>query len=173
MRARGWLGGQSAAGALAILTGLIALAAPPQRSFAATPDDFFFGTWTLQRERTHYAEGSPPESMTIVMEDTAQGLRYRSSTLYAGGRTGTSNYTASFDGTPTLVVGSSGFLAPVSLHRVNEATIDATYTAGLKKIAWSRWSVNVDGTELVVVTTYLDKDGENRQNIAVFRRTAG
>jgi len=153
---------------IAVLT--ITLAVLPQRSWGGTSPDSFFGSWTLERERSHYAEERPPERMTIIMEEAAQGLHYRSSTQYADGRTGTSNYTASFDGRPALVVGAAGFLAPVSLRRVDGATIEANYTAGLKKIAWSRWFVNVAGTELVVTTTYLGKNGENHQNVAVFRR---
>jgi hypothetical protein len=147
---------------------LIALASLPLESRSATPSDPFIGTWNLERERSHYAE-TPPEQMTVVMDAAPQGLHYRSNTRYLDGRTGTSDYTASFDGLPVLVVGSAGFLAPVSLHRMDGATIEATYTAGLKKIAWSRWSVNADGTELVVTTIYLGKDGDNRQNVAVFR----
>jgi hypothetical protein len=150
------------------LVGIIALASLPLDSGSATPPDAFLGTWNLERERSHYAE-TAPERMTVVMDAVPQGLHYRSTTQYAGGRTGTSDYTASFDGTPALVVGATGFLAPISLRRIDEANIEATYTSGLKKIAWSRWSVNADGTELVVTTAYLVKDGDNRQNVAVFR----
>jgi len=169
MRAQRWPGSPLAPAALAVFASIIGFAVQPP-SARATPPDPFFGTWNLERERSHYAKEAPPARMTIVMEDAAQGLHYQSSTRYAGGRAGTSDYTASFNGTPALVVGVTGFLAPVSLRRVDAATIEATYTVGLKKIAWSRWSLNADGTELMVTTTYLGKDGENRQNVAAFRR---
>jgi hypothetical protein len=170
MRAPRWPGSPLAPAALVVLAGIIGFAVQPPHAHGATSPDPFFGTWSLERERSHYAKEMPPEQMTIVMEDAAYGLHYQSSTQYAGGRAGTSDYTASFNGTPALVVGVTGFLAPVSLRRVDGATIEATYTVGLKKIAWSRWSLNADGTELVVTTTYLGKDGESCQNVAAFRR---
>jgi hypothetical protein len=67
-----------------------------------------------------------------------------------------------------LVVGTTGFLAPITLARVDETTIDAVYRMGLKKVAWSHWSLNAEKTELRVTTTSLTKQGEEVHNLAVF-----
>src|ERR1700760_2103271 len=119
--------------AMTALAGVVALTLIAPRSPGAEGSDPFFGTWVLDRGHSHYAKEPPPEQMTIVIEPAPRGLSYRSVTRYVDGRTGTSLYSTTFDGTPALVVGTAGFLSPVSLHRVDGSTIEATYTSGLKK----------------------------------------
>ncbi len=133
--------------------------------------DAFFGTWTLDGARSHYGRGAPPEQMNLVIESDPEGLAYRSDTYLAGGRMTSSHFVARLDATPALVVGTAGFLAPVALTVVADGGIDAVYTSGLKKVAWSHWSVKNDGNELVIVTTYLTPQGEPVANIAAFRRS--
>jgi hypothetical protein len=133
----------------------------------------FAGSWTLEPGRSHFVAPGVPEQMLIRMEKQAQGLHYQSRTRYPDGRGSRCEFTANFDGTPALVVGRAGLLAPVSLHLLNERMIEANYTLGLRPIAWSRWALNSSATELTVTTSYLDADGEKRENIAVFIRSSG
>ena len=108
--------------------------------------------------------------MTVTIEKVPAGLHYRSRTDYPQGGAATSEFTAALNGVPALVLGSNGFLAPVSLQSGDAATIEATYTLGLKPVAWSRWSLSADGSRLTIQTSYL-KSGDKRMNVARFRRT--
>ncbi len=157
---------------LALVTtfGVASLALGGTATDGSAASDPFYGTWTLDRAHSRYARESPPERMTIVIEPEPNGLAYRSETEYPGGRKLALHYVAHFDGVPALVVGTTGFLAPISLARVDAATIDAVYRVGFKKVASSHWSLNAERSELQVTTTSLSQQGEEIQNVAVFRR---
>jgi len=58
------------------------------------------------------------------------------------------------------------------LALIDDGIIDAVYTSGIKRVAWSRWSINPEGTELLVTTTYLNGQGEENRNVVLFRRVA-
>lgn len=116
-----------------IVTALIATLGTAQLSHAVTSADPFCGSWTLNPDHSQYAREPPPERMTIVIDPAPEGLSYRSETHYSDGRTLTLHYVARFDGVPALVVGTNGFLAPISLSRPDDTTIDAVYRVGLKK----------------------------------------
>jgi hypothetical protein len=150
--------------ALAVLT-------MPAKSQAVWTPDSFFGNWALDGAESHYAQASPPTQMTLVIEPAQEGLAYRSETHYVGGRIASSQFIARLDETPALVVGTTGFLAPVSLAPSSDGGIDAVYKSGIKKVAWSHWSVSAAGSELVITTTYLNVQGEEKRNVALFRRT--
>lgn len=155
--------------AAAVLGALLGLAAIPAMS-DGTSAEAFFGTWALVADRSHYARESPPEQMTLTIEPAPYGLAYRSETRYAGGRKASSQFEARFDQTPVLVVGDSGFLAPVALGLAGDGGIDAIYTSGIKKVAWSHWSIKPDGSELLITTVYVSAKGEELQNVTAFHR---
>jgi hypothetical protein len=155
-----------------LLAAIIALKAIAPNSSAAANPEPFWGTWTLDRERSRYELEPPPERMTIVLEPQPDGLSYRSESRYPDGRTLALHYVARFDGIPAMVVGTAGLLAPVSLSRAGDAAIDAVYSMGLKKIAWSHWSVNAEGSELEITTTSVTQHGEEIRNVAIFQREA-
>jgi hypothetical protein len=158
--------------AAGVLAGVLTLVGIPQLSLGSTGPDPFFGTWLLDDTQSHYAQGSMPERMTVVIESAPNGLAYRSEAQYMGGQMNSTHYVARLDKTPALVVGTNGYLAPISLTLIDDGIIDAVYTSGIKRVAWSRWSINPEGTELLVTTTYLNGQGEENRNVVLFRRVA-
>ena len=158
--------------AAGVLAGVLTLVGIPQLSLGSTGPDPFFGTWLLDHTQSHYAQGSMPERMTVVIESAPNGLAYRSEAQYTGGQMNSTHYVARLDKTPALVVGTNGYLAPISLALIDDGIIDAVYTSGIKRVAWSRWSINPEGTELLVTTTYLNGQGEENRNVVLFRRVA-
>lgn len=157
--------------ALGLALAGLSMPAMPAQSQAVWKPDPFFGSWVLDGTESRYAQASPPDQMTLVIEPAQEGLAYRSESHYLGGRIAASQFVARLDDTPALVVGTTGFLAPVSLAPSSDGGIDAVYKSGIKKVAWSHWSVSAAGNELVITTTYLGTQGEEKRNIALFRRT--
>jgi hypothetical protein len=155
--------------AAAALGAVLAMIATPAMS-DTTSIETFFGTWGLVADHSHYERELPPEQMTLILEPAPYGLAYRSDTQYAGGRNASSQFVARFDRTPVLVVGASGFLAPVALSLNDDGGIDAVYTSGIRKVAWSHWSVKPDGSELLITTVYVSATGEELQNVTAFHR---
>jgi hypothetical protein len=140
----------------------------PRPALEAAEPDGFLGTWTVDRDASHYATDPVPETMSVAIEAVGSGVHYRSTAHWAGGRTRTADFTAHFDGVPVLVVGSWGLLAPVSLRRVDSHTIRAIYTVGLQESGWAEWTVDAAGSRLTMKSTYTGDGGERRTNIAVF-----
>jgi hypothetical protein len=157
------------AAAIGALLGIIAMPVLAEGLSA----DAFFGTWVLLADQSHYAREQLPERMTLIMEPAPYGLAYRSETHYVGGKSASSQFVARLDQTPVLVVGNSGFMAPVALGLNADGGIDAVYTSGIKKVAWSHWKLKCDGRELLITTVYLGAQGEEVQNVTAFRRVDG
>jgi hypothetical protein len=134
--------------------------------------DPFVGTWTLNLQKSKYPPGTLPKRMIIRMEAADDGIRYRSETIDAAGRTSTAEYIAGYDGKEAIVKGGLGLLLPVSLKRVDANTVDASYMRGFQVVAASRRVVSKDGRVMTVTTTSKDKDGNSVTNIGIYDRTA-
>lgn len=90
--------------------------------------------------------------MVIEMESVPSGIRYRSDTTYAQGRTAHSEYTAEYNGRQALVVGDHGLLLPVSLKRIDSRTVVASYMRGTEVVATSRRGISSDGLRMTITT---------------------
>ena len=126
-------------------------------SIAAT--DPFVGKWVLEACTSTYPAGGCPKSMTIEMETVGSGVRYRSDSAYADGRTAHAEYTAEYDGNQALVTGQHGLMLPVSLKKIDERTVVASYTKGLALVATSRRVMSEDGRHMTMTTTSKDASG--------------
>jgi hypothetical protein len=155
---------------LGVLLGIIAMPAISEGMSEGTPADAFFGTWALVADHSHYERESPPQQMILTIESAPYGLAYRSETHYGDGRKASSQFVARFDQTPVLVVGNAGFLAPVALSISSDGGIDAVYTSGIKKVAWSHWSIQGAGEDLLITTVYLGAQGQHMENVVAFHR---
>lgn len=141
-------------------------------SAASGATDPFLGTWMLNVQKSSYPPGKLPKRMIIQMEAAGDGVRYRSETTDAGGRTSTAEYVAGYDGKEAIVKGRVGLLLPVSLKRVDSNTVEASYLRGFQVVATSRRVVSKDGLVMTVTTTSKDKDGNSVSNIGIYDRTA-
>ena len=106
------------------------------------------------------------------MEAAGEGIRYRSETIDAHGRTSTAEYVAKYDSKEATVSGAVGLFLPVSLKRVDLNTVEASYMRGFQAVATSRRVVSKDGRVMTVTTTSKDKDGHSVTNIGIYDRTA-
>jgi len=141
---------------------------------AATPGcdhDPFTGTWQMNPQKSRYPGATCPKRMVIVMACAANGVRYRSETIYADGHASRSEYNASYDGKEAIVMGSGGLLLPVSLKRLDAYTVVATYKRGGQTIATSRRVVSKDGRKMTITTNSPDQSGKNVLSIGVYEKT--
>lgn len=147
---------------------LLVMASAGNAAMAA--DDPFIGKWQLDPAHSKYESGLVPQSMTITMEDTGQGIHYRSETTFSNGRHSTTEYTASYDETLTTVQQDGGLSAPVSLKRIDVNTVEATYERGFRTIATSTRVVSGDGQTMTVSTLETAKEGKTSTNVTVFHK---
>ena len=132
--------------------------------------DPFVGTWVLDRQKSYYGSDNLPEQMVIVMTAAAEGVHYHSESKYANGTTSVSDYTAAYDGHLSIVTGSAGIAAPVSVKRIDDDTVEVSYVRGLRVVATSRRVASEDGLVMTVTTVSRGKDGNSCTNVAVFER---
>ena len=137
---------------------------------AAASTDPFVGRWTMDVKNSKYPAGTLPKRMVIEIETAGEGIRYRSDTIYANGKTSHSQYTADYRGTPATVIGARSILLPVSLKRVNRHSVIATYRKGLDVMATSKRVVSADGKHMTIITTSRDQSGKTVTTIGFYRK---
>ena len=133
-------------------------------AFAAS--DPFVGTWVLDPQRSRYELAEVPREMVIVMSPAGEGIHYRSQTTLGDGRLVSSEYTAGYEGGLAIVIGTTGIMAPVSLRRVDDRTVDCSYMKGMRVVATSRRVISANGSTMTITTV----EGTTGMNVAVFNR---
>ena len=146
---------------------LAALAA----SLTAADHDPFTGTWRMNVHKSKYPPGTCPRSMIIRMEMVNNEVWYRSETSQADGRKTRASYRADYNGTVAIVAAANGLMTPVSLQRVDERTVLASYRRGLQVIATSRRVVSKNGRIMTITTVAAGRNG-TVTSIGVYDRVA-
>lgn len=135
---------------------------------AAGHTDPFAGAWKLNVEKSTYPPGACPKQMIIVMETAGEGVNYRSETLYENGSLARAQYTADYSGKEAMVTGNAGVLLPVSLKKIDDNTVIASYKRGFQVVATSRRTLSPDGHVMTITTTSADKTGKTVTSIGVY-----
>ncbi len=133
---------------------------------ALSAGDPFFGTWVMDPQRSRYESAQVPRRMVIVMSFADQGIHYHSETTLGDGRIVSSEYSADYAGGLAIVVGTAGIMAPISLRRIDDRTVDCSYMNGSRVVATSRRVVSTDGATMTITTV----DGMKGTNVAVFNK---
>ena len=137
---------------------------------AMATTDPFLGKWDLDVHRSKYPAGTCPKQMVIEMEAAGQGIRYRSETTYANGRSAQAQYTADYSGRQAIVIGAHGLLLPVSLKRTDSHTVVASYSRGFQVVATSRRVVSRNGRLMTITTTSEDRSGKKFIAVGVYQK---
>jgi hypothetical protein len=146
---------------------LAALAA----SLAAADHDPFAGTWQMNARKSKYPPGTCPRSMIIRMETVSNEVWYSSETWQADGKKTRASYVANYNGTEALVTSANGLMTPVSLKRVDDRTVLASYRRSLQVIATSRRVVSKNGRVMTITTVAMGRNGPVT-SIGVYERIA-
>ena len=139
-------------------------------SAARADEGSFTGTWNLDVHQSKYGEDDLPRDAQLRYEPVSDGVRYSSRTTFRDGAVLTAEYTADYEGHLAMVYGARGFLAPVSLKRIDAHTLQADYCRGLHTVASSRSVLSADGGTLTVTTTSMTREGHSNVHVGVYRR---
>ena len=137
---------------------------------ARAGEDSFIGTWSLDVQQSQYGKDDLPREAQLRFEPVTEGVRYSSRTTFRDGAVLTAAYTADYEGHLAMVYGARGFLAPVSLKRIDAHTLQADYCRGLHTVASSRSVLSADGGTLTVTTTSMSREGKPNVHVGVYRR---
>jgi hypothetical protein len=133
--------------------------------------DFFLGKWVLEPQASHYSGVSCPRQMTIEMTAETRGIHYQSHTESSSGDVSDVEYTAAYDGKPSIVSGTRGMLLPVSLER-NGSAVTATYRSAFQVMATSQRVLSADNNTMTITPVSRDSMGISVTNIGVYKRVA-
>jgi len=135
--------------------------------------DPFAGTWKLNVEKSTYSPGTCPKQMVIMIETAGEGVNYRSETVYENGTVARAQYTADYSGKEATVKGNAGLLLPVSLKKIDDKTVMASYKRGFQVIATSRRTLSTDGRVMTITTTSTDATGKSVTSIGLYDKVDG
>ena len=127
------------------------------------------GTWTLDVARSTFPGGSDPQSRTLTIENSGQGVKVSNLTVAADGRVSSSSYTEIYDGREYPVAGSENAITSSSLRIDANTGERITKTAG--KVTRTRQRrLSADGQTLTVTEQGTNGEGQPFRLTMVFRR---
>jgi len=138
---------------------------------AAATSDPFVGSWRLNIEKSAYAPGRCPKSMTIEMTASGNGVHYRSEVEYSNGRKLKAEYTAEYNGAEAIVIGERGLQTPVMLKRIDANAVEAQYIRASRVVATARRVLSHDGRVMTITTVSKDPAGRDVTSVGVYDRT--
>lgn len=127
------------------------------------------GTWKLNVEKSKYAAGQAPQSLTMKIEAAGEGEKVTTEGVNATGTPTKTEYTAKFDGTDAPLTGSQN-ADKVSLKRVDAQTIERTFKKGDKVAVTSTQVLSADGKTLTNTVKGTDAQGKPLDNVQVWEK---
>ena len=130
--------------------------------------DLFLGSWRLVPEVSLYEFGDPPRSGDYTLAAEGDVLHVSIAWVDAQGEPGHTEYGGPMDGSE-IPVDDEG--SPVlTLHRVDERTLDSAVRLAGKQVAGARRVASEDGALLAVVQTGRTPEGQPFRNFSLFKR---
>jgi hypothetical protein len=127
-------------------------------ALAVSAADPFVGTWVLNAEESRIRSG-----LRMTIERWGQAFRYSS---------GGVEFTALLDGAEYPLRGITS-KATVSLKRVDERTVERTYSRDGMPVTCATLTVSPDGRFLKVSIRRVDQDGQGPQWVNTYQKAAG
>jgi len=135
----------------------------------ATPllaSDPFAGTWTLNSAKTKYTAGTPPKSVTLVIEEQGANLQVTATGTADDGSPISVKYTIPIKGGTGTV--QAGDFDGISAKQVNAHVRENTYTKGGKEIRTRRMTVAKDGKTISSILKGTNPQGKPVVGVDVY-----
>ena len=133
----------------------------------ASAADPFIGTWKLNLDKSKYAAGAAPKSMTRTYAVAAGGIATTVTGVDADGSTISQAATLTYDGKDDAWTGSAAFDA-VSLKKVNGTTVKGVLKKDGKIVGHTTRTLSAKGTVLTLATAIKTAKGGTTHETAVY-----
>jgi len=134
---------------------------------AADATNSLIGTWKLNLEKSKYAAGAAPKSMTRIYAVSAGGTTMTETGVAADGSAVSQSATLTYDGKDDAWTGSSSMDA-VSLTKVNGTTVKGELKKGGKVVGHTTRTLSGKGTVLTLSTSFKTAKGGTTHEVAVY-----
>lgn len=128
--------------------------------FAASP---FEGTWKLNASKSKFGGKAGPKEYTAVITEKGDIADVSIKLTKADGSPVLVRYTVSMTGGPAKFVEGAREGLALNFKRVDERTLDGTYTMDGKQVGFSHLTVSTDGKSMRVDSTATDGQGNSDQ----------
>jgi hypothetical protein len=136
---------------------------------AANAPDPLIGTWKVNLEKSKYAAGNAPKSMTRTYTAAAGGTAMTITGVGPDGSAVTQSATLTYDGKDDAWTGSTTFDA-VSLKKVNGTTVKAELKKDGKVVGHSTRTITNKGKVLTISSALKTAKGGTTHDVAVYDR---
>jgi hypothetical protein len=128
--------------------------------FAASP---FGGTWKLNASKSKFGAKAGPKEYTAVITEKGDIADVSIKLTKANGSPILIRYTVSMTGGPARFVEGAQKGLALNFKRVDERTLDGTYTMDGRQVGFSHLTVSSDGKLMRVDSTTTDAQGNGDQ----------
>ena len=152
---------------LALVALAVCLVAPALMNAADT--SAFVGTWKINLEKSKYAPGTAPKSLTRTITADGDNVTYSFDGTAADGSALKYSFTVKYDGKDYEISGTGPFGSDhISLKLVNSHMTEGTLKKGDKLVSTVHTTVSHDGKTATVSGKGTDKDGKPIKQTQVF-----
>jgi hypothetical protein len=134
---------------------------------AAGSSDPFIGSWKLNLDKSKYAAGAAPKSMTRTYAVAAGGIATTVTGVDSDGSKISQSATLTYDGKDDAWTGSATFDA-VSLKKVNGTTVKAVLKKDGKVVGHTTRTLSAKGTVMTLATALKTAKGGTTHETAVY-----
>ena len=128
----------------------------------------FVGTWKLIPAKSTIND-NPRVSQILTLKAYGEGLQSRSELVYEDGRKVITEWSATFDGTPSPLQGDTHY-DTVTIKMIDERTLEITSRKGLSVGRSSRWVISPDGKTMTKIQKVVNARWESVDNVIVMEK---
>ncbi len=130
----------------------------------------FVGTWKLNVEKSKYAAGKAPKSLTRTVTADGDALTYKFDGVGADGTAFSFGFTSKLDGKESEVTGTGVPYGAdhIAIKQQNSHMSSATLKKGDKVVGTSSATVSHDGKMLTLTSKGTDENGKPVKSVSVY-----
>ncbi len=136
---------------------------------SAAGADPVIGTWTLNLDKSKYAAGHAPKSMTRTYSAGANGTDLKVTGIAADGSAISQSATFTYDGKDCAITGSPAY-DTVTLKKVNGSTVKSEMKKGGTVVGHTTRTISDGGKTLTLSTALKTAKGGTTHDVAVYDR---
>jgi len=130
----------------------------------------FVGTWKLNLEKSKYAAGQAPKSLTRTVSADGDAVTYKFEGVGADGTAFSFSFTSKYDGKDAEVTGAGMPYGAdhIAIKQVNSHETTATLKKGDKVVGSSTATVSHDGKMVTLTSKGTDANGKPAKSVSIY-----
>jgi hypothetical protein len=130
----------------------------------------FVGTWKLNLDKSKFATGQAPKSLTRTATADGDTVTYKFEGVAADGTAFSFGYTSKYDGKDSAITGTGAPYGAdhIAIKQLNSHQLSATSKKGDKIVGTTSATVSHDGKTLTLTSKGTDANGKPVKSVSVY-----